>query len=70
MTIKDVNADTKVVLDLLVTAGDLTHASGTYTVTTQGTTASDVNFSTVDAVQATVEISTSGSAGTSQVIAT
>ncbi|WP_258239212.1 flagellin [Arcobacter sp. CECT 8989] len=63
MTISGANADTKAVLDAAVTAGNLTEASGTYTVTDAGRNQS-LDLSSVDDVSATVEISTSGNGGT------
>ena len=67
MTISDVNADTKAILDAAVTAGNLTETSGTYSVTTNGNGKS-LDLSSVSDVQATVSISTNGSAGTTQPI--
>jgi flagellin len=67
MTISNTNAATKAILDTAKTAGDVTEASGTYTVTTAGVGKS-LNLSTVNDVQATINIATTGSAGTIQAI--
>lgn len=67
MTISNTNAATKAILDTAKTAGYVTEASGTYTVTATGASQS-LNLSTVDDVQATVNIATTGSDGTTQAI--
>ncbi|WP_417328409.1 flagellin [Halarcobacter sp.] len=63
MTISGANADTKAVLDAAVTAGNLTESGGTYTVTDAGQ-GTDLDFSSVSDVSATVQISTTGDGGT------
>ncbi|WP_424688445.1 MAG: flagellin [Halarcobacter ebronensis] len=69
MTISGANADTKAVLDAAVTAGNLTEAGGTYTVTDAGQGQS-LDLSSVDDVAATVQISKSGDTGTTANIST
>jgi len=69
MSISNVDADTKLKLDALVTSGKMTESSGTYTVTATGIDQT-VDLSNIDTVEATIETQITASTTITAAVAT